>query len=146
MKSLFNKKSGENNAPKYSYLAVAGSRAITDYDYVKRTLDVMTKVGDGPTFNWCIVSGGAGGVDTLAKAYAEREGYHYVEVPAMWNTHGKAAGFVRNAIMVDLADAVIAIWDGESRGTKSTIDLGIKSKKPVIVINAKIGEAESYNL
>lgn len=70
-----------------------------------------------------IVSGGAGGADTHAKIIALRDGFHYVEVPAHWTgVHKKQAGMVRNSIIVDLADAVIAVWDGSSRGTTDTME------------------------
>lgn len=32
------------------------------------------------------------------------------------------AGIMRNAVMADNADALIAYWDGISRGTKNMID------------------------
>ena len=45
------------------------------------------------------------------------------EFPADWERHGKAAGYIRNREMAQNADALVAFWDGESRGTKSMIDL-----------------------
>jgi len=39
---------------------------------------------------------------------------------------GKAAGFIRNAEMAEYADALIAFWDGRSKGTKHMIDLAKK--------------------
>ena len=41
--------------------------------------------------------------------------------PAEWEKHGKAAGYKRNARMADNADGLLAVWDGESRGTKHMI-------------------------
>ncbi|WP_197026348.1 hypothetical protein [Polaribacter sp. Hel_I_88] len=43
--------------------------------------------------------------------------------PAEWNKFGKAAGPVRNKEMAIYADALIAFWDGKSRGTKNMIQL-----------------------
>ena len=47
--------------------------------------------------------------------------------PADWDKHGKAAGPIRNAEMAEVADALIAFWDGQSRGTANMISLA-KSK------------------
>ncbi|QQS32986.1 MAG: hypothetical protein IPM50_15290 [Acidobacteriota bacterium] len=69
-----------------------------------------------------IVSGGARGVDTLARLYAQSNGIEFTESLAGWDRYGKRAGFLRNCVMVGAADAVIAVWDGESRGTKHSID------------------------
>ena len=46
--------------------------------------------------------------------------------PANWDAHGKRAGFLRNQEMAEHADALIALWDGHSRGTKSMIDIATK--------------------
>ena len=49
---------------------------------------------------------------------------------ADWNTHGRAAGHIRNRQMADNADALIAVWDGKSKGTRNMIEtakkLGLK--------------------
>lgn len=85
-----------------------------------------------------IVSGGARGVDTIAKQYAMERNIEYTEFPARWGeTEGKPeseirerndgssywakAGIERNREMIEYGDVCIAIWDGESSGTKSTI-------------------------
>ena len=43
-------------------------------------------------------------------------------MPADWDKYGKSAGFIRNKEMVDIADAAIIFWDGDSKGTKDTIE------------------------
>lgn len=50
---------------------------------------------------------------------------------ANWNLYGKSAGFKRNELIVNMADLIVALWDGTSRGTKHTIDLAVKAGKPV---------------
>lgn len=57
------------------------------------------------------------GVDTLGKEWAR---LHEIPVKffyADWNTHGKAAGPIRNEEMASYADALILVWDGKSRGS-----------------------------
>lgn len=96
---------------------IAGSRALNKYDMVeyavKRSQWNMTEV----------VCGMAQGVDLLGKRYGELHDIPVAEFPADWNQFGKSAGFRRNKQMGYYADALIAIWDGESRGTKHMIEL-----------------------
>ena len=54
---------------------------------------------------------------------AKEMGFHVAYFPADWERYGKAAGYIRNKEMAQNADALVAFWDGESRGTKSMIDL-----------------------
>lgn len=80
-----------------------------------------------------VVSGTARGVDSSGEHWAE---YHDIPVkrfPADWKRFGKSAGAIRNAQMAHYADALIAIWDGESRGTKNMIDIANKKRLKVYV-------------
>lgn len=70
-----------------------------------------------------VIHGGARGVDTIAANYAYKIGLKVTEYPADWHGQGKAAGIIRNGKMLDARpDLVIAFWDGESRGTRHTIE------------------------
>lgn len=111
-----------------SRVAVVGSR---DFPAPKLLWEVLEGRYDGPDDE--IISGGARGIDTEARKWAEAYGVHFMEYPADWEQYGKAAGFIRNADMVRDADKVIAFWDGQSRGTKHTIDLALKMRVPVEV-------------
>lgn len=104
------------------YLAVAGGRDFADYERMKEAL-MQIKAAHSPTHTMIIVSGGARGADALAKRAAYELGFQYIDVPAMWNVYGNSAGYKRNGVMVDLADLVLAFWDGQSKGTKHTIDM-----------------------
>lgn len=107
---------------------VAGSRSITDYKVVYNA--IMEAPFTGITH---IISGMARGVDQLAVKFAEHERFGLLKFPADWDKHGKSAGFIRNAQMAQEADALIAIWDGKSRGTKNMIDIMNKMEKPVFI-------------
>ncbi|MDO4700541.1 MAG: hypothetical protein Q4A69_07655 [Moraxella sp.] len=50
-----------------------------------------------------------------------------------YQRHGRAAAFIRNRLIVDTADVLIAFWDGKSTGTKYTIDYAKKQQKQVYV-------------
>jgi hypothetical protein len=105
---------------------IAGSRNITDYSIVLKAIRESVKVGGlRPT---CIISGGARGPDKLGERFA-REFEFPVEVyKADWDKYGKRAGYLRNEEMAKVADALIAIWDGVSNGTRHMIALAKKYK------------------
>lgn len=102
-------------------VAVVGSRGITAVDlsqFLPR--------------NCClIVSGGARGVDTIAEQYAKDHGIKTLIIRPDYERYGRSAPIRRNDIIVDNADLVLAFWDGESHGTKYTIDYAKKTGKPV---------------
>jgi uncharacterized phage-like protein YoqJ len=50
--------------------------------------------------------------------------------------YGKAAPILRNQKMVEISDMVLVIWDGQSKGTKSTIQYAKKLQKNLIVVQA----------
>lgn len=106
---------------------ICGSRGINDPATVAAAVE---QSGINPTQ---IISGGARGVDRLANEYAASQGLEFTEYPADWDRYGKRAGFIRNYAMVGAADAVIAVWDGTSSGTKHSIELARSSGKPVFV-------------
>lgn len=41
-----------------------------------------------------------------------------IPMPADWDRYGNAAGPIRNRKMAEVADALVAVWDGRSPGTK----------------------------
>ena len=81
-----------------------------------------------------IVSGGARGADSFGERVANRRGYKLTIFKAKWGELGKQAGILRNIEMAEYADALIAFWDGGSRGTKHMIREAGKKKLPVIII------------
>lgn len=81
-----------------------------------------------------VVCGEASGVDQLGKELAKKANIPIKSFPADWDKYGKQAGYIRNAEMINYADALIAVWDGKSPGTKITIDLAKKKKLKVFVL------------
>ena len=99
---------------------IAGSRSILDYEVVKEFINSLDL---GITE---VVSGGAVGPDIYGEIWACENKIPIKYFPADWKKHGKAAGPIRNEEMIDYIGKngqVIIIWDGESRGTLSTIRL-----------------------
>ena len=99
---------------------IAGGREVTNYELL---LKAVLNAGFDIT---AVVSGCARGADALGERFAAETGLDLIKFPADWNKHGRAAGPIRNAQMGDFADALIALWDGQSRGTKHMIDYATK--------------------
>lgn len=100
---------------------IAGSRNVDSYDTVKEAVS-KAAIHAGISIT-TIVSGNARGVDQLGEKYAIDNGIPLVLYPADWDRHGKSAGYKRNVQMAENADALIAIWDGESKGTGHMISI-----------------------
>ena len=100
---------------------IAGTRDFADYELLKEKCDaILSNKRDDS--NIVIVSGTARGADRLGERYARERGYRIERYPADWDRDGNSAGPIRNAKMADNANALIAFWDGRSRGTKNMID------------------------
>lgn len=111
-------------------LIVAGSRKFASYDDVAAVINKMI-VNKKKTHNIVIVSGGAQGPDTLGRAYAIKNGYRVELCEADWDRLGKSAGYRRNEQMRDISDALLAFWDGKSKGTRHMIESMLAVGKPV---------------
>jgi hypothetical protein len=85
-----------------------------------------------------IVSGTATGVDAAGEWYADFYDVPVKKFPPNWNAHGKAAGPIRNSQMAQYADALLLIWDGQSRGSASMKKEMLKLNKPVYEVVLKI--------
>jgi hypothetical protein len=122
-------------------LAVIGSRDFNEYSLVEKEIKELEFQFGKIT---CIVSGGAKGADELGKMYARRHRVPTEIYDADWSEYGKSAGMIRNKLIIDNCDVLIAFWDGVSRGTKHSIDLIKQTDKPykVILYNNTLKEWE----
>ena len=115
-------------------IAIIGSRNYTDYKKLESVLDEFFSNIE----NFSIISGGAHGVDTLAKIWSQKNNIKYKEIKPDYLRYKRAAPLIRNKDIVFEADNIIAFWDGKSRGTKFTIDYAKKINKKVIIIDVEI--------
>ena len=106
-------------------LAIIGSRKCPAID-IASYLTFMPDV---------IISGGAIGIDTLARQFAEQNNIPIIEFLPEYHKYGRKAPLMRNIQIVENCDSVIAFWDGKSPGTKFTIDYAKKLGKPVSFFN-----------
>jgi hypothetical protein len=82
-----------------------------------------------------VICGCASGADTLGEEYAILNNIPLKYFPADWQKFGKSAGMVRNKLMAENADCLIAFWDGTSKGTANMIEIAKKKKLIVEVFN-----------
>ena len=105
-------------------LLVVGSRSIEKIDlsqYISKDVDA-------------IISGGAKGIDSLAEQYADLHRISKYIIRPRYDLYGRAAPLKRNDQMVDLADAILVIWDGSSKGTQHTLKYARSKNKPITLV------------
>ena len=105
-------------------LLIVGSRSITEFDlspYIPSYIDT-------------VISGGANGIDRLAEQYADLHRLSKYIIRPRYDLYGRTAPLKRNEKMVDMADAVLVIWDGRSKGAQYTVKYAQKSNKPITII------------
>ena len=119
-------------------LIIAGSRDFDDYRLLKDKADNFLKE-KAKDHKIIIVSGHARGADSLGEKYAAEKDYTVDLNPADWKRYGRYAGPKRNKEMVKKADALLAFWDGKSKGTKNTINEAKKKGLNVRVVEYKRG-------
>ncbi len=126
-------------------LAIIGSRTATDYDLLCRVLGehygyrdpfwgahiphaTMTyRIGE-------VISGGANGADKLGARWAKEHNIKLTEYIPDWDLYGKRAGFLRNETIIADCDEVLALWDSVSKGTRHSLSLAHKARKPMTII------------
>lgn len=113
---------------------IAGGRFNVDVRHLHAALEGAAKAGITVTE---LVCGMARGVDTMGYDWAKARGTPIAEFPAPWDDltmpgavvregrdgkpYNAAAGPLRNQAMANYAQALIAIWDGQSTGTGDMI-------------------------
>lgn len=105
-------------------LAIVGSRSITQFDLAPYIPQDVTE----------IVSGGARGIDRVAKRYAEAHNIPLKEFFPDYDSHGRAAPILRDREIIEYADKILAIWDGESKGTHFMIRESHRQNKLLQVV------------
>ena len=115
---------------------IAGSRGIT-------SLPLITEIIESSNIPITeVICGGARGVDSLGRKWAGNGNRIPVKLfTPKWDEFGKSAGYRRNLEMADNADALIAIWDGESRGTNHMINI---AKERGLKVAVAIVSGDSY--
>lgn len=105
---------------------IAGSRDCTD-------MKILLEAINESKFNISeVISGGARGADALGELWAKNNNIPLKIFPADWSI-GKSAGYIRNKQMAEYGNALIALWNGESKGTNHMIEIAKKLNLVVYV-------------
>ena len=108
-------------------LLIVGSRSIKEFDLAPHI----------PCDTSLIISGGARGIDTIAEEYADNYSIPKKIIKPQYNIYGRGAPIKRNEEMVDIADKILVIWDGISKGTDYTVKYAKKKNKDIKIIMVK---------
>ena len=114
---------------------VAGGRDFNDYELLRNKLDFLLQDKEKSAVE--IVSGTANGADKLGERYAFANSIQVKCFPANWEAFGRSAGYKRNKQMAEYADALVAFWDGKSKGTEHMINLAEEYNLQIRVIEFK---------
>jgi predicted Rossmann fold nucleotide-binding protein DprA/Smf involved in DNA uptake len=113
-------------------VAIIGSRKIESKEFIFSNIDKYKSEISA------IISGGAVGVDSIAKSYAQSNNIQLLEYIPNYAKFGKAAPLIRNRQIIDSCEMVLAFWDTKSKGTKYAMDYAKKQNKRVICIISEI--------
>jgi hypothetical protein len=112
-------------------LAVIGSRSFDKIELLNTKIEELDLVITE------IISGGAKGADLLAEKWAINNQIKLTIIKPNWRLYGKGAGIKRNEKIINDCDYCIAFWDGESKGTLSSIKFCEKYSKPHKIVLTK---------
>jgi len=101
---------------------VCGGRTYSDRSAVFGALDALRQ--RVPYGTLIIIQGGATGADALAREWATIQAdriHSYVNVPADWRRHGRAAGPLRNQEMIDNYDPQLVMAFPGGSGTADMV-------------------------
>lgn len=111
---------------------ITGSRTWENERLIKAAL-ADAEANNHWGFPMVLIHGTAAGADTIAAMAAEELGWRIEAHPADWKTHGKRAGFVRNAEMVaSRADLCLAFIKDNSKGATMCAELAERAGIPTI--------------
>lgn len=116
-------------------IGIVGSRRRNTFEDYLKLKKVFDEVVNGQSCQ--LVSGGCPlGADRFAEKISKAEGrtitIHYPD----WKTHGKSAGFVRNTLIAESCDILIAVVAKDrTGGTEDTIRKAEKLGKRVVIVN-----------
>ena len=129
-------------------IVICGGRDFSDIDLFLTEIHAILE----DKHDFTIIQGGATGADSFAKQYAEMNNFKHEEYKAAWDDldapgavikinkktgkpYNIRAGHDRNFVMLDLADMVVAFWDGKSPGTGEMVREATKRNIPLVVVN-----------
>lgn len=130
---------------------VDGEEANIIRNKLALAFDMATELGNPFMEPLCVteaevvfVHGGARGADAIADAWIRKRGHRVEVFPADWAKHGKAAGPIRNAAMLDAGATIVLAFPfgcrATSPGTWNCVEMAARRGLPVAVFPRAILE------
>ena len=118
---------------------IIGSRNFTDKEFFICKVNEVIAIEGIPNQ---VISGGAVGADALAEEWAIENAIEFQVFKPQHKDFPKsirrfAAPHARNTLIAEHSDVIIAFWDGQSTGTKDTVDKAIALSKKVYIFIIK---------
>jgi len=119
---------------------IVGSRNFTDKEFFMHKVNEVIALEGMPVV---VISGGAIGADALAEEWAKENAIEFQVFKPQHKDFPKsirrfAAPHARNTLIAEHSDVIISFWDGQSTGTKDTINKAIALSKKVYIFEIKI--------
>lgn len=105
-------------------MAIVGSRNLTVDNLGRYLPDNVDE----------IIFGGAKGIDTCAREYANSNNIKLTEITPEYSKYGRSAPLKRNLLIIEKAEEVYIFWDEKSNGTKHVINECRKRQKNMTLI------------
>lgn len=116
-------------------ILVCGGREYNDrthfFHFMDRVLEAIGGTGEAPKRDVVIIHGAARGADTLADDYGRERGLRIIRYPADWKTHKRAAGPIRNRLMLTEGQPHVIVAFPGGNGTADMVSIGKKAGVPV---------------
>lgn len=103
---------------------VTGGR---DYEDAAMVYDVLEFINPD-----VVIQGGASGADRLAREWGERKGKKVFTYEAKWTEHGRAAGPIRNGVMLGAYPAAMVIAFPGGNGTADCVKQALALNRLVL--------------
>ena len=111
-------------------VVVCGGRNFWDKEYIFKSLSRFHKIHNIDI----LINGASRGADALSAAWATENYVQVASCPANWTKYGRAAGMIRNSMMLNLnTDYVIAFPGG--KGTSGMVRLAMEKRVKVVHYN-----------
>lgn len=120
-------------------VAVTGGRDFSDADHVAQALDPIMLLCRTRGYQMILINGLARGADSLCRSWAITNYVKTWDFPADWDKHGKAAGHIRNAQMLDEGKPHICIAFPGGKGTANMVKQA-QSRLVLVVASNRIGD------
>lgn len=120
----------------YQTWLICGGRGFTDATMFDAAMGDLLQLKGCPER---IIHGAARGADSMAAEWGARMALDVVAVPADWERHGKAAGPIRNAAMLQYDPHLVIAFPG-GRGTADMVKQARAMGIDVAEIQAALSE------